>query len=370
MTEKIYPLDVSQRDQFKWVERPECRAVTRALNTARAGSARFVGGCVRNTLIGAPISDIDIATSLPPEESRTALTAAGLKAIPTGIEHGTITAVHEGVGVEVTSLRADVSTDGRRATVAFTEDWDQDWRRRDFTMNAIYLTPDFNVYDPAQGVADARAGRVRFIGDPAGRIREDYLRILRFFRFNAWYGGKEFDRAGLQACADLAPGMTVLSAERVGAEVMKLLAAPRPTGALRLMAEAGVLEQVWNEDSPRLDLVERVQSAARETVEPILRLAALWPEAGAALDRRLRLPKQTGTLRRNALETARAFGPLGDQKAERALLYRCDTNTYRRGAWLAWAASGRPAKMRCGGRGSISRTIGRRRSFLCQAKTR
>ena len=171
-----------------WLNTPETRAVMAALEAARMGGARFVGGCVRNTLMGQPVDDIDIATQLKPDETLKALEAAGIRAEPTGLEHGTITAIINGEPFEITSLRRDVETDGRRAVVAFTEDWAEDAQRRDFRFNAIYADRDGRLYDPTGGgLDDAAAGRVIFIGDPDQRLREDYLRILRFFRFNAWY---------------------------------------------------------------------------------------------------------------------------------------------------------------------------------------
>src|ERR1700743_2625281 len=177
-----------------WMKAPETLAVMNAL-----GDARFVGGVVRNALLGKPVDDIDIATPLTPDEVTKRLQASKLKAVPTGIEHGTITAVSNGRPFEVTTLRRDVATDGRRAVVAFTTDWSEDAERRDFRLNALYLDMQGRLYDPVgQGGADARAGRVIFVGDAAPRIREDYLRILRFFRFHAWYGRGAPDAAGLE----------------------------------------------------------------------------------------------------------------------------------------------------------------------------
>jgi poly(A) polymerase len=201
--------------------------------------ARFVGGCVRNALIGAPVADIDIATTLEPEETDRAIRAAGLKAVPTGIAHGTVTAVSAHQPFEITTLRRDVTTDGRNATVAFTDDWAEDAARRDFRLNALYADGEGRVFDPTgEGVSDAVAGRIVFVGDPETRIREDYLRILRFFRFFAWYGRGEPDAAALAACGALAPGMTRLSAERVSKELMTLLAAPDPREAMAAMSAA------------------------------------------------------------------------------------------------------------------------------------
>lgn len=193
------------------------------------GAARFVGGCVRDTLLGRDTRepDLDIATRLTPDQVMESLAAQGLRVEPTGLDHGTVTAVAFGRPFEITTLRKDVETDGRRAVVAFTSDWAEDAARRDFTMNALYADPDGRVHDPTgQGLADAVAGRVIFVGDPDTRIREDYLRILRFFRFLAHYGEGAPDPAALEACSRHAGQLARLSAERIAKEVLKLLAAP------------------------------------------------------------------------------------------------------------------------------------------------
>src|SRR5579862_7309671 len=232
-----------------WLSHPATRAVIAALEAAGGeGCARFVGGCVRNALLRAPVSDIDIATTLTPDVVIKALAEARLKSVPTGIEHGTVTAIAQGRPFEVTTLRRDVETDGRRAVVAFTTDWAEDAQRRDFRLNALYADPAGQLYDPTGGgLADIRAGRIVFVGDAATRIREDALRILRFFRFQAWYGRTEPDAAGLAACAALRDRISHLSAERVSAELLKLLAAEDPRGVVRLMAQSGVLAVVLPE---------------------------------------------------------------------------------------------------------------------------
>ncbi|WP_370676357.1 CCA tRNA nucleotidyltransferase [Pleomorphomonas sp. PLEO] len=206
--------------------------------------ARVVGGAVRNTLIGVPVDDVDIATTAPPEVVAARVAAAGLKAVPTGIAHGTVTVVSSGRPFEVTTLRADVETDGRHAVVAFTRDWVGDARRRDFTMNAVYADADGALFDPVDGIADALAGHVRFIGDPAERIKEDYLRILRFFRFQARYGRDTLDPAGLAAAVALQEGIDRLSRERIGAEMRKLVTADGVVPALALMDETGILARI------------------------------------------------------------------------------------------------------------------------------
>lgn len=202
--------------------------------------ALVVGGAVRNALLGEPVSDTDIATSAPPAETTRLAQDAGLRAVPTGIDHGTVTVVVDGRGYEVTTFRRDVETDGRRAVVAFSDDVAEDARRRDFTINALYADASGQVLDPVGGLPDLAARRLRFVGDARQRIAEDYLRILRFYRFLAWYG-READLLALAACAELRGGLADISHERIGQEMRKLLAAPDPSRAIALMAEAGVL---------------------------------------------------------------------------------------------------------------------------------
>ena len=285
---------MNRLDDQAWLTAPATRAVMAALEAAGGPDcARFVGGCVRNALIGSPVADVDIATTLKPEETDRAIRAAGLKAVPTGIAHGTVTAVSERQPFEITTLRRDVSTDGRNATVAFTDDWAEDAARRDFRLNALYADGEGRVFDPTgEGVADAAAGRIVFVGDPETRIQEDYLRILRFFRFFAWYGRGAPDAAALAACRALASGMTRLSAERVSKELMTLLAAPDPRIAMAAMAEAGVLAQIL----PEAEMGPLFEAAVAQGNDPVIRLMTLLPsdervvrEASA----RLRLPNAT-----------------------------------------------------------------------------
>lgn len=220
---------------------PGLRRVLGAL-TRDGHRALVVGGAVRNALMGAPVTDTDIATSARPDRVVALVQDAGLRAVPTGIEHGTITVVVDGRGYEVTTFRRDVETDGRRAVVAFSDDIAEDAQRRDFTMNALYCGLDGQVLDPVGGLPDLAARRLRFVGDAPARIAEDYLRILRFFRFHAWYGAPgRADPDALAACGDAAQGLARISRERVGAEMRKLLAAPDPSEALALMDRAGVL---------------------------------------------------------------------------------------------------------------------------------
>jgi poly(A) polymerase len=241
--------------------------------------AFFVGGCVRNTLLGQPVADIDITTPLDPVEVTRRLEAAGLKAVPTGIGHGTITAVSGGEGFEITTFRADVATDGRRATVRFSTDIAEDAARRDFTMNAIYADTEGDIIDPLGGLPDVAARRIRFIGDPHDRIREDYLRILRFFRFTTWYGEEGIEPEGLAACAELAEGIDGLARERIGAEMKKLLSAPDPAPAVAAMAASGVLMRCLpGASAALLAPLVHVDSEAGVDADWIARLAALGGE--------------------------------------------------------------------------------------------
>ena len=235
---------MSSLEAAQWLTAEHTRKVVAALEAVRPGCARFVGGCVRNALMQRPVDDIDIATQLLPDQVMAAMEAADIRVIPTGLEHGTVTAICDSEPFEITTLRRDVETDGRRAVVAFTEDWREDAMRRDFRLNALYAEPDGTLHDPVSGgLEDAALGRVIFIGDADERLREDYLRILRFFRFNAWYGAG-FDADGLAACQRQREGLRQIAAERIWKEFKKLLAAPDPSDAVVKMDEAGVLEFV------------------------------------------------------------------------------------------------------------------------------
>ena len=309
------------RIEASWLTDPHTVAVLDALEAVGGpGCVRFVGGCVRNTLVSQAVDDLDLATTLKPEQVVQALMAAKLKAVPTGIAHGTVTAVSSGRPYEITTLRRDVSTDGRRATVAFTDDWAGDAGRRDFRLNALYADRDGTIFDPTgQGVDDARAGRVVFVGDAATRIREDYLRILRFFRFYAWYGRGSPDREGLAACATHADGMARLSAERVSKELLKLLAAPDPRPAVAAMADNGVLTVLAPEVRDR----SRFEALVGRSDDPVLRLSALLPQEPQAVQQaatRLRL----ANAQRDRLIAAASdrVAPGAEQQAIRAILYR------------------------------------------------
>ena len=234
---------MTRRIDAEWLREAPLRDVLAALDGA-GEEARVVGGAVRNALLGEPHGDVDIATTAPPDEVIRRVEAAGFKAVPTGVEHGTVTVVASGRPFEVTTLREDVETFGRHATVAFGRDWRRDAERRDFTMNALSLSRDGTVHDYVGGLDDVETRRVRFIGDAATRIAEDYLRILRFFRFHAAYGEGAPDTQGLAACVEARAALEKLSRERVRMEVLKLLVAKHAVPTLALMTETGLLEQV------------------------------------------------------------------------------------------------------------------------------
>ena len=271
-----------------WLAQPGTQALCGALEAA-GYRALFVGGCVRNALLGVPVADVDIATDARPETVARLAEAAGLRVVPTGIEHGTVTVIAGGVPHEVTTFRRDVETDGRRAVVAFADDVTEDAERRDFTMNALYADARGNVIDPLGGLPDLVARRLRFVGDAHQRIREDYLRILRFFRFHAHYGdpGQGMDAEALAASAELAEGVDGLSRERIGSEIRKLLAAPDPAPAVAAMAQAGVLARVLPGSDPRA-LAPLVHLESGLPPRWQRRLAAL---GGQEVEERLRLSR-------------------------------------------------------------------------------
>ena len=279
-----------------WQTREGMKPLLAALGAAE-GLTRFVGGSVRDTLLGLEVSDVDLATRLAPEEVIRRLESAKIKPVPTGIAHGTVTAVLRSGTVEITTLRRDVATDGRRATVAFTDDWAADAARRDFTINALSADPvSLEIFDYFQGLRDLDRHKVRFIGDPLTRIAEDHLRILRFFRFHARFGGGEPDRAALAACEERANDLMALSRERIADELLKLLVLPQPAPTVELMVRHGILKPVLPEidvaGAERLEhLVER-ETAVGIAPDPIRRLASLFPaepELAAAIAARLRL---------------------------------------------------------------------------------
>jgi poly(A) polymerase/tRNA nucleotidyltransferase (CCA-adding enzyme) len=293
--------------------------------------ARIAGGAVRDTLAKRPVADIDLATPRRPDQVVAALTEAGIRAVPTGIDHGTVTAVSGGRGFEVTTLRRDVRTDGRHAVVDFTDDWRADAARRDFTMNALSMTRDGAVFDYFGGIGDLHSGVVRFVGDSARRIAEDYLRILRFFRFHARYASGPPDAAAVAAIRLGVPGLARLSAERVWSELARILGTPDPCGAVALMAELGVLAAIIPEGADPTRLARVV--AAGAPADPVLRLAALLtgdPEAFAA---RLRLSSaERGRLA--AVRGAPLARPDADDAALRQLLAEVDPAVVLDRTWL------------------------------------
>jgi poly(A) polymerase len=333
-----------------WMNAPDVAAVLDALEVAGGpGCARFVGGAVRNALIGRPVDELDVATTLTPEQVTEALRAAQLKSVPTGVEHGTVTAVSGGKPFEITTLRRDVETDGRRAVVAFTDDWAQDARRRDFTLNALYAGRDGTLFDPTgKGAADARAGRIVFVGEPEHRVREDYLRILRFFRFLAWYGSGPADAAALAACETLKDGLKTLSAERVSRELLKLLAADDPREAVALMARTGVLGEVLPApvDLERFNALVTIEADQLFETDPVLRLAALLPDDQTGAVRfaeRLRLSNAERDRISAALSAAPALKSWMSPREIRRAVYRQGPRVFRDRAKLAWARAPRTA---------------------------
>ena len=305
--------------------------------------ARVVGGAVRNTLLGEPIGDVDLATTAVPEEVIRRLSGAGFRVVPTGIEHGTLTVVGDGRSYEVTTLRQDIETFGRHAKVAFGRDWRADAERRDFTMNALSLSADGTVHDYVGGLADLEARRVRFIGDPARRIAEDYLRILRFFRFHAAYGQGVPDAAGLHACIAGRAGLEQLSRERVRMELLKLLLAPHAVPALAVMSESGLLITVLGgvPDLAGFANMAKVEAAVELNADPVRRLGALGvriAEDAVRLWQRLRLANaEHDRLAYMASEWWR-LAP-GSDHAARTLLYRLGPDHFVDRVLLAWSRS-------------------------------
>jgi poly(A) polymerase len=325
-----------------WLEASATRAVLDAI--AHGGfEARIVGGAVRNALLGSAVKDIDIATTALPQDVIRLAAAAGLGAVPTGVSHGTVTVIADHQPFEVTTLRRDIETFGRQARVTFTTDWAEDAARRDFTLNALYCDADGTVYDPVGGYPDLVERRVRFIGDARERIREDYLRILRFFRFTAAYAEGAPDADGLAASVALAPGLDQLSAERVRAELLRLLAAPRAVEIVGVMADAGLVERLIGVrgDVETLGRLVAIERALGRDADPLLRLAAL--SGGnrhlTALGARLRLSNvESERLARLVLPDP-AFDPATDESEARAFLYRFGVEAFRDGVLLAWARS-------------------------------
>ena len=336
-------------DTAPWMREAPTRAVVAAI-TAGGRPVRFVGGCVRDALAGRSVSDVDIATPEPPSRVLELLAAAKIKAVPTGLEHGTVTAIVDGRPFEITTLRRDVETDGRRAIVAFTDSWAEDAARRDFTINALSADPDGTVHDPFGGLADLAAGRVRFVGEAELRIREDVLRILRFFRFHAHYGKGDPDGPGFAACRKLAHLLPGLSGERVAAELRRLLAAPDPAATLERMRSAGILASILPEIAGLAQLVGLQGLADPAARDPLLRLAAVLP-ADAAVARsvaeRLRLSNDERTWLELLASPPAHVWPARGETALRRALHRLGPDLVRDLGLLAMARgdidAGRPA---------------------------
>ncbi|XSG81327.1 MAG: CCA tRNA nucleotidyltransferase [Methyloligella sp. ZOD6] len=318
---------------------PTTQAVFAALNEGDA-ETRIVGGAVRNGLMGLAVGEIDFATTAQPEQVIALAEAAGLKAVPTGLDHGTVTIVADGIGHEVTTLREDIDTDGRRATVRFTTDWAADAGRRDFTLNALYADAEGVVHDPLGGYEDLEAGRIRFIGKPEERIEEDYLRILRFFRFFAVYGRGPIDKDGLAACVRLRNGLDGLSAERIWGELKRLLVAPRADETIEILYDFGLLPQILG-SAPRLRSFERlvaIEAAVGAVPDPALRLAALAlyvAEDVQRLTERFRLSNAEQAVLDEEVDVLRIEEAPGEATAKH-LLYRLGPDSYRRRILMAW----------------------------------
>jgi poly(A) polymerase len=310
------------------------------------GDARFVGGAVRDTLLGLPVTDVDIATPIEPNDVVRRLQAAHFGAVPTGIDHGTITAVVDGRTYEVTTLRRDVATDGRHAVVAFTKDWRQDAARRDFTINAFYASANGEIFDYHNGLADLDAGRVRFIGDATQRIREDCLRILRLFRFHAWYGKGEIDQGALNAAAVERTGLAKLSGERIRQELLRLLEAESPIAVLRIMAATGILAEILPGalDIVRLEHLCVIDAANFFVPDAILRLAALLPNdmVATAADRLALSNRDRARLEYLVADTEKIV-PYLSVREVRKLLYRLGSARFKDLVFLRWAEDLKPS---------------------------
>ncbi len=327
----------------EWLNAPEARAVFAAL-AADGAETRAVGGSVRNALFGLPVKDVDLATTALPAEVMRLAEKAGLKAVPTGIEHGTVTIVSGHLPYEVTTLRRDIETFGRHAVVTFTTDWAEDARRRDFTMNALYASADGTLFDPLGGYADLARRRVRFIGNPHERIREDYLRILRFFRLFAEYGEGAPDPESLAAAISERQGLAKLSGERLAVELLRLLAAPRAVEAVHAMSEGHVLEVLSKHPAPRkVERLAAIEAHLGRTPDPVLRLAAMFvltAEDAERIGERLKLSRaDRDTLSSVAEKRAEdhAFVPETPERQARVALYRLGPQIYLNRALIAWA---------------------------------
>ncbi|HEX3430535.1 MAG TPA: CCA tRNA nucleotidyltransferase [Rhizomicrobium sp.] len=323
-----------------WMRTKDVCAVMEALSSD-GGEARFVGGAVRNALIGRQVDDIDIATPLVPAAVTQRLARAKIAALPTGIEHGTITAMLNGRAFEVTTLRRDVSTDGRRAVVAFSKIWEEDAARRDFTINALYASFDGELFDYNGGIGDLAAGRIRFIGDPVQRIREDYLRVLRLFRFHAWYGKGDIDAAALRAATAEREGLRILSGERIRKELLRLLEAEEPLPVLRAMQHHAILAEILpgKTSLKRLERLVAIDVANFFRPDPLLRLIAIAPADPSAqgLSERLKLSNDERDRLLDLAGTKETLTPYLPVREVRRMLYRLGKQRFRDRVLLAWA---------------------------------
>ncbi len=327
-----------------WLANPSTQAVIAAIE-AEGAEARAVGGAVRNALMGAPVKDVDIATTALPADVMRLAKEAGLHAVPTGFEHGTVTVVAEHTPFEVTTLRKDIETFGRHAKVTFSTNWREDALRRDFTMNALYCAADGTVHDPLGGYPDLVARQVRFIGDPHERIREDYLRILRFFRFSAEYAQGVPDPDGLAAAVEEKSGLKGLSGERVRAELLLLLAAPGAVEAIAKMVEADLLapwlgERTNVEHLARMAALEETLGRARDPVLGLAALALSSPDEAQRLQDKLRLSAAETARLRQACVVDPAFEPSSVERTAQAYIYRYGAQAFVDGALMAWVRSG------------------------------
>ncbi len=324
-----------------WLTQPAAQRIFAALG-AGGHEVRIVGGAVRNALMGVPVHEIDFATTARPDEAVALAAAAGLKTVPTGIDHGTLTIVVDGRGYEMTTLREDIATDGRHATVRFGTDWTADAMRRDFTVNALSVDADGTVHDPVGGYPDILARHIRFIGDADRRIAEDRLRILRFLRLSAEYGEGALDPVGLTAAIRARNDLRALSAERIGNEVRRLIVAPRAAEMVAVMQETGILGVVLAGVGYVAQFARFVAFEAAVGAEPQVppRLAVLTARIAEDVERvtgRLRLTNAERDRMLAALAAGRAFSPLPGARAARALLYRLGQPAWRDGLGLAFA---------------------------------
>lgn len=337
------PTDMSDAE---WLQRPAVRAVFSAL-TPEGEATRAVGGAVRDALMGRSVAEVDFATTATPDKVALLAESAGIRVVPTGADHGTMTLVVDGQGFEVTTLREDVETDGRHAVVRFGRDWEADARRRDFTVNALSVDADGTVHDPLGGYDDILAGRVRFIGDAATRIAEDRLRILRFFRFYGEIGRGDIDAAGLSAAIRARDGLRDLSAERIGQEMRRLIVAPGAAPTVALMQDCGILPIVlggigYLATFDRIVAFENLVGAKPDLARRLAALGCKVEEDALRISDRLRLANAERDRMLAALAVAGMLGSHPTERCAREVLYR-RREAYRDGVALAFAWSSAPA---------------------------